>query len=90
MNSQVNKQDTFTRWMLGITAGTVVGIGGWIGTTITGLNERFAVMETQVKQINESMAEIASEAKQTRAEVLDLRERVIKLEMQQDNTRVSR
>jgi septal ring factor EnvC (AmiA/AmiB activator) len=76
--------------MLGITAAAVVGVGGWIGTTITTLNQRFAVLETEMTQIRKSMAELASDAKQTRAEVIDLRERVIKLEIQRDNTRVDR
>jgi len=92
MTTTSNKQDTFTRWMLGITATTVVAVGGWIGTTITTLNTRFAVIETQMTQITQATTEIAIDAKQTRTEVTDLRERVIKLEMQmpRDNTRVTK
>lgn len=92
MTTAASKQDTFTRWMLGITATTVVAVGGWIGTTITSLNERFKVLETEMTYIRVSISEIATDAKQTRAEVSSLRERIIKLEMkaETDNTRVQR
>lgn len=91
-NAAAQKQDIFTRWMLGITATTVVAVGGWIGTTITSLNERFKVLETEMTYIRVSMSELALDAKQTRMEVSLLRERIIKIEirMEQDHTKVQR
>lgn len=84
--------DNFTKWMLGITASIVVGIGGWLGVTLTTLNTRFGIVETQLYQLNRSVDKLGVDSERTRADVDGIKERVIRLEMrvQPDNTRVGR
>lgn len=92
MSDEHYQGDNFTKWLLGITASVVVAIGGWLGVTLTTLNARFGVVETQLFQLNRSVDKLGLDSERTRADVDGVKERLIRLEMkvQIDNTRVGR
>ena len=82
MSEEHYEGDNFTKWMLGITASVVVAIGGWLGVTLTTLNTRFGVVETQLIQLNRTMDKLSDDSESARRERESLKERVIRLEMQ--------
>ena len=93
MSDEHYEGDNFTKWMLGITASVVVAVGGWLGVTLTTLNTRFGIVETQLIQLNRVMDKMAIDSERTRDDVDGLKERIIRLEMQpgrSDNTQVRR
>lgn len=91
MSDETN--DTFTRWLLGITATVVVAIGSWLGVTLTTLNSRFGIVETQLATMSATIEKMADDTKEARIEREAMKERIIRLELQtnpSDNTRVRR
>lgn len=91
MSDETN--DTFTRWLLGITATVVVAIGGWLGVTLTTLNSRFGIVETQLASMNATIEKMADDTQEARKERELMKERIIRLELlttPSDNTRVRR
>lgn len=82
MSEEHYQGDNFTKWMLGITASVVVAIGGWLGVTLTTLNTRFGVVETQLIQLNRAMDKLSDDSENARRERESLKERVIRLELQ--------
>lgn len=79
------REDTFTRWLLGITATVVVTIGAWLGLTLTTLNSRFGIVETQLSTMNLTIEKMADDTKQARVEREGMKERIIRLEIQAEN-----
>lgn len=85
--------DNFAKWMLGITASVVVAVGGWLGVTLTTLNTRFGVVESQLMQMSRTMDKLADDSEAARREREAMKERIIRLEIEGtriNNTRVSR
>lgn len=82
--------DNFTKWVLIVTASVVVLVGGWLAATLTSLNTRLGVMESQLTGLTLTVGKIADDSEDAARERNDMRERIIKLEYRaerQDKTR---
>ncbi len=51
-------QDNFTKWVLGITAGIVVAIGGALFSTVLALREDMAVIKTNLADMKETVTKL--------------------------------
>ena len=51
-------QDNFTKWMLGITAGVVVAMGGALFSTVLALREDMAVIKTNLADMKETVTKL--------------------------------
>lgn len=93
------KGGNFTKWMLSVTAGLVVFIGGALLKSISDLNYAVGELTTSqtvtqkdVASLKDKFSEFNAELGQISTSVNNLSTRVTRLEvrMEQDNTRVRR
>lgn len=76
-------QDNFTKWMLGITAGIVVAMGGALFSTVLALREDMAVIKTNLADMKETVTKLDV----LQSQVSDHEYRIQWIERSGDNTR---
>ena len=76
-------QDNFTKWMLGITAGIVVAMGGALFSTVLALREDMAVIKTNLADMKETVTKLDV----LQSQVSDHEYRIQWIERSEDHTR---